>query len=667
GLNKNMPTVLYRGMIHPIRPFTIAGALWYQGESNRAQPDLYRRTFPALIRDWRQQWDRDFPFYFVQIAPYAYGGDRGQAARQREAQAAALALPKTGMAVTLDVGNPRDIHPNDKQSVADRLGRLALRDHYGHDVVAEGPTFDRAEFRAARVVLHFEHAEDLNLIEREQNEFEVAGEDRVFYPARAVVRNSAVVVSSDSVPKPKAVRYAWRAAPQATLFGREDLPAPPFRTDDWSNATRAKPDVRRHRTRETGFRSLFDGKSLDGWVNVNGALSTWQVKDADTIACSGIPTGVLRTERQYENFILELEYRHLRTGGNAGVFVWSDPLTARGQPFTRSVEVQVLDGREGDWFTSDGDIFPIHGSTMTPENGRGGSRAFPTEKRAHPSPEWNHYRIECMNGRISLAVNGKVVTRGRDCRPRKGYVCLESEGSPVEFRHVRLKELPSTATLSASDTASRARGFENLYNGVDLAGWNVTPAHRESWKAKDWILDFDGQGPDLWTQESFGDFTLVCDWRWSGEPTDRALPVILADGMRAVTPNGTAQTEVVPDAGDSGIYLRGNTKSQVNIWCWPVGSGEVYGYRTEAKFSDEVRAAVTPSERADAPIGKWNRFEITLVGERLTVVLNGKTVIDRATLPGVPAEGPIGLQRHGSPIQFANIFIRRLTPRTDRF
>jgi hypothetical protein len=111
---------------------------------------------------------------------------------------------------------------------------------------------------------------------------------------------------------------------------------------------------------------------------------------------------------------------------------------------------------------------------------------------------------------------------------------------------------------------------------------------------------------------------------------------------------------------DSGIYLRGSSKAQINIWQWPIGSGEIWGYRTDAEMPPEVRAAATPKASADRPVGEWNRFRITLVGDRLTVVLNGQTVIDNCHLPGVPSEGPIALQHHGDPIEFANIFVRRL-------
>lgn len=412
-----------------------------------------------------------------------------------------------------------------------------------------------------------------------------------------------------------------------------------------------------------GFKPLFNGRDLSGWVNVNCAPDTFRATNG-MIYCTGIPTGELRTERMYQNFILELEWRHLRPKGNSGVFVWADALTAPGQPFIRAVEVQVLDGREGPGHTSDGDIFPIHGAKMIPENGRGGDRAFPTEKRMKPSPEWNHYRIECVDGNISLAVNGKVVTRGREASPRKGYICLESEGSPIEFRDVRLRELPVKEAIPPGHIAEPDAGFQSLYNGLDLEGWVAPPEIRSHWKASDWILEHDGKRgavePHLWTEAEYGDFVMVADWRWPGPSTPRSLPVVKADGSRPAKTDGTPEMLEVPDAGDSGIYLRGNDKSQVNIWCWPVGSGEVYGYREDSSMSAAVRAGVTPRSKADKPIGQWNRFIITMRGNRLKVELNGVVVIENAELPGIPHRGRIALQHHGSPIQFANLFIKRL-------
>lgn len=418
-------------------------------------------------------------------------------------------------------------------------------------------------------------------------------------------------------------------------------------------------------TAEEGFVSLFNGKDLTGWTNVNCAPSTWTATNG-LIYCTGAPIGELRTTRMYQNFIFEVEWRHLKPKGNAGIFVWADPLTAPGQPFIRGIEVQVLDGLEADWYTSDGDIFPIHGATMVPVNGRGGDRAYPTEKRSKPSPEWNQYRIECVDGAIALSLNGKVVTKGHSASPRKGYICLESEGSPVEFRNLRIKELPVKAALPPEQIAKPDEGFRSLYTGVDLSGWQVTPEIQKRWLIKDWNLEHDGQrgegkeDPHLWSEEEFGDFVLVADWRWLDKPKTNDFPIILPNGTIATDEDGSPKTEKAPFAGDSGIYLRGNDKSQVNIWCHPIGSGEVYGYRDDKTVSAEVRAAVTPKVKADKPIGQWNRFVITMRGDRLSVVLNGKNVIENAQLPGVPAKGRIALQHHGAPIQFANIFVRKL-------
>ena len=406
-----------------------------------------------------------------------------------------------------------------------------------------------------------------------------------------------------------------------------------------------------------GFVPLFNGKNLDGWVNVNCAPETWQVKDG-IIVCSGIPTGVLRTGKQYENYVLELEWRHIKKAGNAGLFIHSDSLPAPGQPFTRSIEVQIMDGNGGD-------IFAIHGAFMAPDkpHPKGWMRALPAEDRTNPAGQWNHYRLESRDGTVTLAVNGKVVTRGYDLKPRKGYICLESEGSEVHFRNIRIRELPGS-NPPGDQVAEKAEGFRSLYTGLDLRGWKQEPGHKGHWQAKDWILDYDGKSEagdkNLWTQEEFANFTLIVDWRLPAEPKIDNVPVVLPDGSEATDSNGKQLTVAVQDAGDSGIYLRGTSKSQLNIWNWPVGSGEIWGYRTDKNMPAEVRKAATPILNADNPPGQWNRFEITAVGERVTVKVNGKTVIRQAELPGLPKRGAIALQHHGDPVQFANIFTKEL-------
>lgn len=415
---------------------------------------------------------------------------------------------------------------------------------------------------------------------------------------------------------------------------------------------------------EEEFVPLFNGRNLDGWVNVNCAPETWQVKDG-MIICSGIPTGVMRTERMYENYVLELEWRHMKPKGNAGLFVHSYPVTAPGQPFTRSIEIQILDGRNTANYTSHGDIFGIHGATMKPDKPHPGGwmRSLPTERRCNPAGQWNHYRAECLDGTISLAVNGKVVTKAHEANPRKGYICLESEGGLVHFRNIRIKELPGS-NPRLQMVAKEAEGFRSLYNGLDLRGWKNVPGHEGHWRAKNWVLDYDGRSEakdkHLWTEEEFGDFVLIVDWRQPRKPQLVQAPVILPDGSEAKDTDGKARTVEVSDAGDSGIYLRGTAKGQINIWNWPIGSGEIWGYRKDQTMPAQVRRGATPLVNADNPQGRWNRFVITAVGDTVTVVLNGKTVIDKARLPGIPTKGPIALQHHGDPIQFANIYIKEL-------
>ena len=184
--------------------------------------------------------------------------------------------------------------------------------------------------------------------------------------------------------------------------------------------------------------------------------------------------------------------------------------------------------------------------------------------------------------------------------------------------------------------------------------------HQGHWKNQDWTIDFDGKAPDLWTSKSYKDFELIADWRWSGPVFETEYPVILPNGDNKKDADGKPVMAKVKSAGDSGIYLRGSSKSQINIWCWPIGSGEVYGYRTDPKMPQDVKAGVTPKAVADKPIGEWNRIHALMKGDRLTVDLNGVRVLDNAQLPGVSPEGPIALQNHGDPIQFANLYIKPL-------
>ncbi|HUR59884.1 MAG TPA: family 16 glycoside hydrolase [Opitutaceae bacterium] len=278
--------------------------------------------------------------------------------------------------------------------------------------------------------------------------------------------------------------------------------------------------------KEDGFVPMFNGRDLTGWVNANCAPETWSVRDG-MIFCTGHPTGVLRTTRQYENFILEVEWRHLSSGGNSGVFVWGSPINPVGVHFLRGIEVQVLDhgyaeqfekrtGKKSTSFTVHGDVFPIQGATMKALGKTNGRRSFPTEDRSKPSPEWNHYRIEANNGSIRLHVNGKHVSGGDDCNYRKGYLALESEGGPIEFRNLRIKELPST-NAAPELTAAIDPGWRSLFNGLDLRGWRANDATAARWEvtAEDLVLKTGAaaEPATLWTSGEFGAAEFIVDFQ----------------------------------------------------------------------------------------------------------------------------------------------------------
>lgn len=237
GLNQRSPVVLYNGMIEPLVSFGMRGVIWYQGESNVERPEQYRSLFPALINDWRARWGiGDFPFYYVQIAPFSYKNKPIGAAFLREAQTMALSVPNTGMAVTMDVGNPTNIHPKVKKPVANRLARLALAKDYGQtDLVYSGPLYKASKVEGDQVWLAFDHVGG-GLISSDGEaltHFTIAGEDQKFVKAKAVIRGDTIVVSSEAVSHPVAVRYGWGNADMPNLSNQEGLPASSFRTDDW--------------------------------------------------------------------------------------------------------------------------------------------------------------------------------------------------------------------------------------------------------------------------------------------------------------------------------------------------------------------------------------------------------------------------------------------------
>ncbi len=232
---------LYNAMIAPIVPYGIRGAIWYQGESNVRRAFQYRSLFPTMIRDWRAAWGQgDFPFLYVQLAPFRYNGqDQRNCAELWEAQLQTLDVPHTGMAVTMDIGNVRDIHPKNKQEVGRRLALWALSGTYAKDVVASGPLYKSMRVDGDQIRIAFDDV-DGGLASRDGqplSEFTIAGEDRQFVPATAKIDGDEVVVRSEAVRAPVAVRFAWYDAAQPNLMNAAGLPASPFRTDDWPAAT----------------------------------------------------------------------------------------------------------------------------------------------------------------------------------------------------------------------------------------------------------------------------------------------------------------------------------------------------------------------------------------------------------------------------------------------
>ena len=243
-LHHHRPGNLYRGMIAPLVPLTVRGAIWYQGESNVSRAWEYRTLFPAMIRAWREAWQRpDLPFLFVQLANFhsrkLHPGDSAWA-ELRDAQLHTLrTVPHAGMAVAIDIGEPDDIHPKNKQAVGKRLARWALHAQHGWERAPSGPIFREHSVDGAEMTLRFDHVGS-GLASRGDvplEGFAIAGEDRVFHSASARIEGDTIIVSSSDVPSPRAVRYAWADNPACSLVNAEGLPASPFRTDGWRLTT----------------------------------------------------------------------------------------------------------------------------------------------------------------------------------------------------------------------------------------------------------------------------------------------------------------------------------------------------------------------------------------------------------------------------------------------
>ena len=230
NLSPNSKSVLFNAMINPLVPYKIKGTIWYQGENNVVRFNEYETLFPALIEDWREKWDTNFPFYYVQIAPYE--DYNGLSSSLREAQRKTLKLEKTGMVVTLDIGETNDIHPSNKHDVGYRLAGLALKNDYNKNITASGPLYKNFEVNGKEIFIDFNSiGTGLLLNSNKVSEFEIAGKNKIYHKAKAKVVGKRISLSSREVVKPMYARYAWSDVSIATLFNKEGLPASSFSTE----------------------------------------------------------------------------------------------------------------------------------------------------------------------------------------------------------------------------------------------------------------------------------------------------------------------------------------------------------------------------------------------------------------------------------------------------
>jgi hypothetical protein len=390
------------------------------------------------------------------------------------------------------------------------------------------------------------------------------------------------------------------------------------------SADEKKPD----KIADEGFVPMWNGKDLTGWVNVNCAPGTFFVKD-DMIVTTGKPTGYLRTEKQYENFIADFEWMHVPPSptavGNSGFFVWADPIPAVGTGYTRGIEVQVLVNLEKEnAYTSHGDLFSIWGAHCKPDRPHpmGWERCLPSERRAKGANEWNHYIVTAKDGTIKLNVNGKEVSGISECKPRKGYLALESEGSECRFRNLKIKELPSS-NPKPDECADVAQGHVNLFTGLNHDGWKIE-GDKDHWKVNDGVLRYDGKGKAILTEKAFGNAEFISDFRFASK-------------------TGTAPCEWVLRQGkDASARLKLTRAGELQATVDRGTSGSAKGTNVETL----------------KPAGQWNRLVATLKGNTLQVQINGKPALE-LEMKGADARGTFGFQGEAD-VDFRSLFVREL-------
>ena len=474
NLNPSASCAIYNRMIAPWNSFAIAGAIWYQGESNQYRAVQYETIFPAMIADWRKQRGGDeIPFYFVQLANFkAPSTEPGVAdvwAELQNAQTLTLQkLPKTGMAIINDIGEAGNIHPKNKEDVGKRLSLWALAQHYGQKVSPiSGPILKSHEIVDGGIRVHFDHVGD-GLKSRDGEKlqrFAITGDDQKWVWANAKIEDGgkSVLVSSPEVAKPAAARYAWAANPEgANLVNSAGLPASLFRTDDWKLSTQgvnsladsvalrnlANLDQTHERLRAQGWEVLFNGKDLTGWKNpFDYGEATVELGEIHLAAEKKF---FLTTEKTYANFQLVAEI-HLPEGkANSGIM------------FRCHVEPNKVYGYQAECDGSDrrwsGGLYDEGRRQWIWPSTKGRSEekflAHLDESAAHMAkPEvagalnrngWNKYQITCNGDRIIIKVNGVTITNFRDDMDAEGYIEIQhhgEKGAVYRFRNIYLRAL----------------------------------------------------------------------------------------------------------------------------------------------------------------------------------------------------------------------------------
>jgi hypothetical protein len=413
---------------------------------------------------------------------------------------------------------------------------------------------------------------------------------------------------------------------------------------------------------------LFNGVSLDGWV-VNGGTATYAI-DGDTIVGTTVEgsKNTFLCKGPFADFALEFDVLcdpPLNSGVQirSHVYQRDTPQASRPERLRKAGEVygyqcEIAKGELG----VSGNFWDEARRTRWLDD----FSDRPAAQQAFKDDQWNRYRILARGERIRSWVNGIACADFRDATDASGLIGFQVHSirkgtGPyrVRWKNIAIQPL-------------RPEGARPLFNGRDLSGWKIPEGDNGHWRVVNGVIDYDAlseaQGnKSLWTEGEYGDIELHVEWRFKRTAGLYPMPTILPDGSYQTDAQGQVIKTPTPNA-DSGILLRGG--SQTNLWCWPVGSGELWSVRNDKSLSAADRAAAVPRVRADSPVGQWNAMDITLLGDRVTIVLNGAKVIDNARMPGLPARGPIGLQHHGgldkngqlgpacSLVQFRNIWVR---------